>query len=280
MGYTGQKRGEWDMVRLIALDVDGTLFNSKGTVPEGAVRAIRAAREKGVRVVIATGRSAPEAVWLTGLAGCDDRAVVLGGAAICDAVSGRLLRRWDIPAGSAARVMEILRDQPLYCMVFAGEANLLDPRADGYFERNYQCPAYLDNTVVAEDVAAWIRDHRVPLTKIYAQGDPAVFPPLVERLKQLPGVSLTSSGANNFEVVPDGADKGRALCLLAGEWGIAPEDIAAIGDSDNDLAMLRAVGWPVAMGNGSDEVKAAARLVTDTNDRDGVAKAIWKLIGE
>ena len=266
------------MIRLIALDVDGTLLTSKGTVPEGAVRAIRAAREKGVRVVIATGRSAQEAVWLTGLAGCDDRAVVLGGAAVCDAVSGRFLRRWDIPGESAARVLEILRGQPLYSMVFAGEANLLDPSSYSYFERNYRYPAYMDSTVVAEDVAAWIREHGAQLTKIYAQGGPEAFPPLVEGLRKLPGVALTSSGSNNFEVVPAGADKGKALCLLAAEWGIAPENVAAIGDSDNDLAMLRAVGWPVAMGNASDEVKAAARLVTDTNDRDGVAKAIWKLI--
>ena len=75
-----------------------------------------------------------------------------------------------------------------------------------------------------------------------------------------------------------GVDKGRALCLLGSEWGIAPEEIAAIGDSDNDLAMLRAVGCPVAMGNASDEVKAAATMVTDSNDREGVAKAIRKLI--
>lgn len=268
------------MVRLIALDVDGTLFTSKGTASEGSVRAIRAAREKGVRVVIATGRSAPEAVWLTELAGCDGRAVVLGGAAVCDAVSGRFLRRWDIPEESAARVMDILRGQPLYCMVFAGEANLLDPPSDDYFRRCYRYPAYLDNTVRAEDVAAWMGEHHVPLTKIHAQGDPSVFPPLLRELEKLPGIALTSSGPDNFEVVPEGVDKGKALCLLAEEWGIARSDIAAIGDSDNDLAMLRAVGWPVAMGNASDEVKAAARLVTDTNDQEGVAKAIWKLIGE
>ena len=75
-----------------------------------------------------------------------------------------------------------------------------------------------------------------------------------------------------------GVDKGRALALIATLYGIPLEQCAAVGDSDNDLAMLRAVGCPVAMGNASEEVKGTARMVTDTNDRDGVAKAIWKLI--
>lgn len=84
------------MIRMIALDVDGTLLTSNGTLTEGTVRAIRAAREQGVRVVLSTGRSAPEAVWLTRMAGCDNRAVCLGGAAIADMADGRHLRRWGI----------------------------------------------------------------------------------------------------------------------------------------------------------------------------------------
>ena len=266
------------MIRMIALDVDGTLLTSQGTLSEETVRAIRAAREKGVRVVLSTGRSAPEAVWLSGLAGCDSRAVVLGGAAIADMRDGRHIRRWDIPADTAEKVLDILRGQGLACMVFAGEVNLLDPYSSAVFHASYPYPAYLDTTVVAEDRSAWLEAHCQPLTKIHAEGAPEGFPPLLGRLGALPGLALTSSGADNFEVVAGGVDKGRALCLLAEEWGVATSEIAAGGDSDNDLAMLRAVGCPVAMGNASEEVKGTARMVTDTNARDGVAKAIWKLI--
>lgn len=266
------------MIRMIALDVDGTLLTSEGTLTEGTVRAIGAARAKGVRVVLSTGRSAPEAVWLTGLAGCDDRAVCLGGAAIANMADGRHLRRWDIPGEPAARVLELIRGKGLASMIFAGEANLLDPYSSGYFRANYPYPAYLDTTVVAEDPAGWLARHGQPLTKIHAEGDPAVFPPLLEVLGRMPGLTLTSSGADNFEVVAAGVDKGKALCLLAREWGIAPAEIAAVGDSDNDLAMLRAVGCPVAMGNASREVKEAAAFVTASNDQEGAAKAILRLI--
>lgn len=266
------------MIRMIALDVDGTLLNSGGAVTEETVLAIRAARERGVRVVLSTGRSVQEAVWLAGLAGCDERAVCLGGAAIADMTDGRHLRRWDIRPDAAQAVLETLAGQKLACMVFAGETNLLDPYSHEVFRRVYPYPAYMDNTVVAEDIAGWLRTHGRPLTKVYASGAPELFPPLLERLRTVPGLELTSSGPDNFEVVAQGVDKGRALCLLGSEWGIAPGEIAAIGDSDNDLAMLRAVGCPVAMGNASDEVKASAAMVTDANDRDGAAKAIWKLI--
>lgn len=266
------------MVRMIALDVDGTLLTSDGTLTEGTVRAIRTAREQGVRVVLSTGRSAPEAVWLTRMAGCDHRAVCLGGAAIADMADGRHLRRWDIPEALAAPVLELLRGKELASMVFAGEVNLLDSYSSQVYHKIYPCPAYLDTTVVEDDLAGWLARHGQPLTKIHAQGDPAAFPPLLEALGRMPGLALTSSGADNFEVVADGVDKGKALCLLASEWGIAPSEIAAIGDSDNDLAMLRAVGCPVAMGNASREVKEAASSVTASNDEEGAAKAILRLI--
>lgn len=266
------------MIRMIALDVDGTLLTPKGELTGETVRAIRMARERGVRVVLSTGRSAPEAVWLTGLAGCDSKAVCLGGAAIADMADGHHICRWDIPAQAARPVLEALEGKGLACMVFAGETNLLDGYSTRFFRANYPYPAYLDTTVTAEDLPAWLDAHRQPLTKIHAEGDPASFPPLLERLGEIPGLALTSSGADNFEVVAQGVDKGRALCLLAQEWGVAPAEIAAIGDSDNDLAMLRAVGCPVAMGNASAQVKAAACMVTDSNAADGVAKAIRRLV--
>ena len=266
------------MIRMIALDVDGTLLTSRGEFTGETVRAIRAAREKGVKVVLSTGRSVPEAVWLTRQAGCDDRAVCLGGAAVADMADGRHLRRWDIPDGLAASVLEVLRGQPLACMVFAGEVNLLDTYSARFYRETYPFPAYLDTVVETEDISSWLKANRQPLTKIHAEGAPELFPPLLEKLAKLPGLALTSSGRDNFEVLAHGADKGKALCLLGAEWGISPEEIAAVGDSDNDLAMLRAVGCPVAMGNAPDRVKAVCTMVTDSNDRDGAARAIERLI--
>ena len=90
-------------------------------------------------------------------------------------------------------------------------------------------------------------------------------------------MELTASNDHDFELVASGVDKGKTLALLAMMYGVPLGACAAVGDSDNDLAMLRAVGTPIAMGNASDAIKAQADYVTDTNDEDGVGRAIEKL---
>ena len=85
---------------------------------------------------------------------------------------------------------------------------------------------------------------------------------------------ITAASPHDFELVAAGVDKGRMLTELARRYGITPEECAAVGDSDNDLAMLRAAGTPIAMGNASDPVKAVACRVVGPNSADGVAEAI------
>ena len=90
----------------------------------------------------------------------------------------------------------------------------------------------------------------------------------------MPGVALTRASDHDFELVAKGVDKGRMLARLALLYGIALEDCAAVGDSDNDLGMLRVVGTPIAMGNASEHIKQVACRVSDSNAQEGVAKAI------
>lgn len=266
------------MCRLIVVDVDGTLMTSAGTVSRETILAIQEARSKGVRVVLGTGRSAQEAAYFTALAGCDSRAICLGGAAIADMETMTHLVRQDMAPDTGRKALQIIQSAHLSCMIFAGEVNLLDLPSDRYFREHYPFDCYHHHKVAAADVPSYLSAHCLPITKFYAVGDPEQFPPLLERLRALPGLELTSSGSDNFEVMPEGVDKGRALAALAQMWDIPMEETAAIGDSSNDLAMLRAAGYPVAMGNAGSEVREAARYVTDTNDRDGVAKAIRHLI--
>jgi hypothetical protein len=265
---------------LIALDIDGTLLNPQGEVTLETVEAIQEARGRGVRVVLATGRSAPEAVDYARRASCDNRAVILGGAAIAEMDQGRHLHRWDIDPESAAQVLETLRSQPIPYLVFAGEVNLLECQFEAFFRKFLPYEGFCNSAVVVPDVVAYLREKDLPLTKIHAHSAPAQFPLVLEQLGKIPSLTLTSSGPDNFEIVAADADKGRALCLLGEGWNIRPEDMAAIGDSDNDLTMLRSVGWPVAMGNATEEVKAAGRMVTRGNDQDGVAYAIYQLLKE
>lgn len=266
------------MIRLIALDVDGTLLTPSGELTTETVKAVGAARAQGVRVILCTGRSAPEAAWFSRLAGCDGKCVCLGGGAIADVETLRHLRQWDLAWGAGVAALERLERLPLSLMVFSGETNLMDRDSDRYFTAHYHYDCYHDHKTVVDNVGQWLRQTKNPITKIYGVGAPELFPTFLPEIELLPGLALTSSGRDNFEVMPRGVDKGTTLGELAGEWGITLQETAAVGDSDNDLAMLRAVGHPIAMGNATAEVKSLANWVTASNREDGVAKAIWHLL--
>lgn len=260
------------MIELIALDLDGTLLDPSGRMTEGTKAAIASARHAGLRVVLNTGRPIPEAVWFAQEAGCDDLISCLGGAALVSGSTGEVLRRQDIPEPSDRRALELCLNRKIELMIFAGNEILLDPFSKESLLRTYPYPVFHDHAMVVEDPLSYQKEHGLPLTKIHGDWNQPNYP--LEELRRLPGVELTASNNHDFELVPEGVDKGRTLALLAMMYGVALQDCAAVGDSDNDLAMLRAVGTPIAMGNASQAVRAAAVWVTESNGADGAAKAI------
>lgn len=260
------------MIRLIALDLDGTLLDPSGKVAAGTKAAIAQARASGVRVVLDTGRPIPEAIWFAREAGCDDLISCLGGAALVHGGTGEVLRRYDIPEPSAGRVLELCLNREIELMIFAGNEIVLDPFSKASLLRTYPYPVFHDAAIVAEDPADCMARRGLPLTKVHGDWKPDRYP--LKELAALPGVSLTASNDHDFELVAEGVDKGRTLALLALMYGVGLQDCAAVGDSDNDLAMLRAVGVPIAMGNAAQTVKDAAVRIVAGNDRDGAAQAI------
>lgn len=262
------------MIRLIALDLDGTLLGPQSQIYAQSVAAIAKARARGVRVVIATGRSIQEGVAYARLAGCDPLVVALGGAALVDGETGRCLRRWKLPRTSALAALDFCRANGLEIMVFAGEEILTDPASLAAMRaRGFLSVCFYDVVRQVADPGAWAAAHHLPLTKIHGEwqtGDLSLA-----GLRALPGTVLTSSKPRDFELVPRGVDKGRALALLARRYGVPLGQIAALGDSGNDLEMLSRVGLPMAMGNACPQALALARFVTGEHDRpDSVARAI------
>ncbi len=264
------------MVKLIALDLDGTLLDPAGQITAASRQAIAAARAAGVRVVLATGRSIQEAAWFVGEAGCDALTVSLGGAALADAGTGEVLFRRDIPDPSGREALALCLGKQIELMIFAGNEILLDPFSHDSLSRSYPYPCFFAAAVRTRDPLDYMARRGLPLTKLFGDRNPAVYP--LAELEKLPGVALTSSGATNFEVVADGVDKGRALGLLARRYGLTLAECAAVGDSDNDLAMLRAVGTPIAMGNASPRIKDLAVRTAPSNAREGAAAAIMSCL--
>lgn len=264
------------MIRLIALDLDGTLLDPAGQITDETKTAIAQAREAGIKVVLSTGRAVPEAADFAARAGCDPLSVCLGGAALSDNRTLEHLRRWDMPPAAAKKALELCLDREIELMLFAGEQIVLDPFSHRSLSKTYPYPVFHEAAVVTEDPIAYLEEHNLPLTKIHGDWNRPAYP--LAELSQLEGVELTSSNDHDFELVPKGVNKGRTLALLALILGVPLDQCAGVGDSENDLAMLQAVGFPIAMGNGCKSVKAAACHIAPDNAHEGVAQAIrWAM---
>lgn len=264
------------MIKLIALDLDGTLLDPQGQITAPVRAAIAQARACGIRVVLATGRSGQEAADFVQRAGCDSLAACLGGAILLDAAAGRHLRRWDMPLESGRKALALCLHKDIELMIFAGDQILLDPFSKQSQLTTFPYEVFHRTAIVTQDPLAYLEEHQLPLTKLHGDLNPAAYP--LKELAALPGLELTSSNDHDFELVPAGVNKGRTLALLATLYGVPLQDCAAVGDSENDLAMLRAVGLPIAMGNAAQMVKDAARYVTGTNAQDGAAGAILHVL--
>ena len=114
------------MIKLISLDLDGTLLGPDGDLTPGAAEAIARAREAGLRVVLNTGRPMTEAGYFARKAGCDNLVSCLGGALLGDAQTGAELRRWDIPEPWGSRALEICLGRGLEITIFSGNQVVLD----------------------------------------------------------------------------------------------------------------------------------------------------------
>ncbi len=266
-------------VRLIAFDLDGTLFNDKKEVTPETFRTLERAAGMGIEIVPSTGRfwnAIPDNIKALSFV---RYALTLNGAAIFDVKAGKVIAEFTIPT---------LRAETL-CHVFDDLGVIYDFVADGkgYMRRdNYE---RLSEVMVAEWQTKIVRDMRSPVDDVYGtlsnvSGvqkmqiytlDRALRENLLKSLPYVfPKLLFTSSVPNNIEINDTKANKGGGLKFLAEYLGIPMSETLAFGDGLNDITMIEAAGTGVAMENAVDEVKAAADYVTLDCNNDGVAEGI------
>ncbi len=271
-------------IRLIATDMDGTLLNDDKINSEVNLQALRTCLERGIYVVPATGRTAmgvpKELRTLPGVR----YVIAANGACVFDLEENRELCSCRLSPQLAVQVMELAR---------ASEDDIMyDAYQDG---AGYTMPCFhnnLEKYTVSPEIAALVRRTRRVvddnITYIKEQNrnvdkinmffvDMEARMWMRDRLKSVPGLSVTSSLPNNLEINALGADKGRALLFLIQYLGLKREETMAVGDGENDLSMIRAAGIGVAMANGLESVKNAASHITLNNNEGGVAAAINQL---
>ena len=263
-------------IRLIATDVDGTLLNSQLKIPDRNLRAIHAAQEKGITVAISSGRF-PENVYVL-LQDYGLRCPIIGtnGADVIDEKLNRLSETCIAPDAALRALHELIRLGADYFM-FARQAICTSRET-----RRHHSELSFGDRIRALGFTYYHGPDEALL--LAGQGiahkffvcDNVGLDRVRESLDGIPGIELTQSSANNIEVMPCGVDKGIGVQALADTLGIPMEQVMTLGDEENDIPMLRAAGYGIAMANGSAEAKAAAKYVTDTNEECGFAKAIEK----
>lgn len=266
-------------IKLIALDLDGTALTPQNKVAESTTAAVRRARAAGVYVVVSTGRICGEARDFAIDLDADDLMVTSGGATLSSISGEGCTMRMSMPWEAAVRAAAAVERIGMIAMIYVGETLLITPYDDLGFGSYKTNEGYLTSKKVVPSVTEYIADHHLSIDKIFVRSRDAVTLSRTRAiLETIPGVRVMSSASDNLEVITPAADKGNALGMLCRDIGTDLDHAAAIGDSENDFEMLRAVALPIAMGNASDEVKALCRWETDSNAEDGVAHAIDRIL--
>ena len=271
-------------VKLIALDMDGTLLNEHGLLAEESKEALMQAMEQGVHVVIATGRvfsALPQdVVTVPGI----QYAITSNGANIIRLKDNETIYSNLIDGSKLDDIMDILEDETIMKEVFYdhqvyAQKSCLEHLED-YGIRTEKSQRYtLTTRQPVEDTLALILENRDKLENINLLfGNEERRQQVWKRLDAVEGITACSSMPYNLEIGGATTSKAAALDALGEILGVTKEQIMACGDSSNDAAMLRHAGISVAMGNAEDEVKAESLMVTKTNKDHGVAYAIRELV--
>ena len=275
-------------IKLIALDLDGTLLNSERKVPERNRKAIKQAKEKGIEIIISTGSPYDlmphEEIKELGIS----YVITANGSAVYEYPNRKCIYEESIDAMTITPILEFLLTKDMHIDLFM--------QGKGY------CPSYtkaivnkldvptarkeyiLNNRAWLENPIEYIREHDLTIQKITMNFYPDRDGELVDRvevkryLESLCCISLVSGGWGNLEVTKKGVSKGKALKILCDKLYISLTETLVFGDSLNDLDIIQTSGIGVAMKNAMAGVRDAADYVTDTNDACGVAKFIEELL--
>lgn len=266
-------------VKLVVLDLDGTLTNTEKKLPEANKRALMALQGKGVRVALASGRPTYGIRKLAEeleLAKNNGYIMAYNGGFVIECATGKALSRNILPREIFAELRRASKELDTAIITYddAADTILTETAGNKWIEHE----AWLNNQMnlkVVEDI-----DKAAPeaLPKCLMVGEPEymaqVEPKMQERFPQL---AIYRSSPFFLEIVPQGVDKAKSIDNLRKQIGVEVEEIAAFGDGYNDISMVEYAGIGVAMANGCDEIKKVATFVSTSNDENGVAYAIEKL---
>ncbi len=268
--------------QLLATDLDGTLLNDKKELTPGNREALNRALDAGKTIVFSSGRCLSEMRDLLPLFPKMRYAICLSGGCVYDLHVDRPLFEKKMDYGKMWELWHFCQEKDAMGMALSGKDLYLEDRFLGHLDQ-----VYMDHyTRSYERYATWISDLRQVFTDAGIQIDKfniyfrreADREECIELFKNAP-LEIVRAEKTGIECNPTGISKGKAILELCRHLGIRPEETIVIGDSDNDLSMLKAAGLPIAVYGSTDVILAAAKEVVADCNHDAVAEAIcrWML---
>jgi Cof subfamily protein (haloacid dehalogenase superfamily) len=262
--------------RVLALDIDGTLAGADGRVSQRAITALRRAERAGLRVVIVTGRAVPTPLSVWQAADLSAPLITCGGALTVQPPGLEILDVRALPEQLVVTALDLGARLDLVVSLWTPTAIWVTKRgpiADLLSAINGLGVLEIDR--LADPVP------EAPVLKVMLGGDPAtVDRSEAEVIAGLSGATASRSMQEFIEATAANASKERALEAVLEQLGVAPEQVIAAGDADNDLGMLRMAGFAIAPGDAMAGPQAEADLIVGPHDADGVAEFVETILDD
>lgn len=269
--------------RLVALDLDGTLLTGKRTIAPSSIATIKRVRERGIEVILVTGRHHTAVYPYHWQLELNTPAICCNGTYVYDFARQRVLTSDPLDKNTSRTLVDWSEHHGIHMLLYSDDVII-------YREINENLRSFLAwSTTLPENVRPHVRpaegDFHEEVEKadqiwkflVTAENSPAMADSLEEIATTLP-IDYEWSWDNRVDINPYGNSKGRRLEEIARRKGLLPSEVLAIGDQMNDITMLRFAGMGVAMGNAREEVKETADYVTAGNEEDGVAAALERFV--
>jgi len=271
------------MYKLIAIDLDGTLLNSKRQVPVENIETIREVVKRGIRVVICSGRIFTSGNYYAGVLGSRGPIIACNGSIIKDSQTLEVLYDNPLSQEDSLRIVDVCHREKVYFYGYAEDilyAETLEYDALYYWRFNKRLPReHRVEIKIINNFSENLAKNFIPVSKFVVISDDAEqLAQLRKYMEKMEGVTVVSSAKNNFEIFRKGVSKGNALKMLSQKLDIDRKQIVAIGDNENDYTMIEYAGLGIAMGNAENMIKDIAQDITLTNDENGVSEALKRHI--
>lgn len=261
-------------IKLIAFDMDDTLLRNDRTIGQRTLEALRAAHDKGVKIVPATGRGRSTMWKYVEQMGCADAAICTNGAQIYDG-RGDVIEENPVPLAIAKRVARFAKENGWYVQGYNLQDYYFDTKCEGT-----EVYAYHANHMGLEvgDLEKFMTEDSFKM--LFVETDMQRMAELKKQVQPLFGDELCIFISKPFylELTAPKATKGAAVLALGRRFGVMPSEIMTFGDSANDISMIEAAGVGVVMDNAKDEIKQYADLIAPSNDDEGVAEIIERFV--